>query len=439
MAMIRNVAWSLAGLGLPLLVGAAALPFLVARIGVEAVGILTLVWALIGYFSLFDFGLGRALTQQISASLNSDRVRHVPSLAKSGLLFTLVTGVLGGVLLAALSGPMGHRWLGISPALQDSAALSLCIAALGIPLTTVTTGLRGILEAYGAFRAANLLRLVLGVANFGLPALCAVWFGPSLVWMIASLVVARLVVLIGHWLAVNRLLAAGWQRTPFSRAQLATLFSFGAWMTVSNIVGPLMVTADRFIISALLGAQVVAYYTVPSEMLMRMLILPTALTTVLFPQLAALLVSNRVAATKLYRQCLGWMALAMTPLCLATALLSHWGLSIWLGPAFADQSWLIVVILAAGIWLNSIAFVPFAAVQASGQVQRIAKIHVLELLFYIPVLIYAIQAFGLIGAAVAWVLRVGVDLAVMLQAAHRAGLGAYNPAGPLSDGASRGS
>lgn len=437
MAMIRNVAWSLAGLGLPLLVGAAALPFLVVRIGVESVGILTLVWALIGYFSLFDFGLGRALTQQISASLTNDRVRHVPSLAKSGLLFTLGTGVLGGLLLAALAGPMGHRWLGVSPALQDSAALSLCVAALGIPLTTVTTGLRGILEAYGAFRTANLLRLVLGVANFGLPALCAVWFGPSLVWMIASLVVARLVVLVGHWLAVNRLLPVGWQHTPFNRAQLAKLFSFGAWMTVSNIVGPLMVTADRFIISAVLGAQVVAYYTVPSEMLMRMLILPTALTTVLFPQLAALLVSDGAAAKRLYRKSLGWIALAMTPVCVATALLSHWGLSLWLGAAFADQSWLIVVILAAGIWLNSIAFVPFAAVQASGQVQRIAKIHVLELLFYIPLLIYGIHQFGLIGAAVVWVVRVGVDLLVMLQAAQRAGLNGRSPAVSIPDAVSR--
>lgn len=422
MAMIRNVAWSLAGLGLPLLVGAAALPFLVARIGVESVGILTLVWALIGYFSLFDFGLGRALTQQISASLTDDRVRLVPSLAKSGLLFTLGTGVVGGLLLAVLAGPMGHRWLSVSPALQDSAALSLCVAAVGIPLTTVTTGLRGILEAYGAFRTVNLLRLVLGVANFGLPALCAVLFGPSLVWMIASLVAARLVVLVGHWLAVNRQLPDGWQRTHFNRAQLSTLFSFGAWMTVSNIVGPLMVTADRFIISAVLGAQVVAFYTVPSEMLTRMLILPTALTTVLFPQLAALLVSNRVAAAELYRKCLGWIALAMTPVCLATALLSHWGLSLWLGADFADQSWRIVVVLAAGIWLNSIAFVPFAAVQASGQVQRIAKIHVMELVFYIPLLIYGIRTFGLMGAAAAWVLRVGVDLLVMLHAAHHAGL-----------------
>ncbi|NQW95154.1 MAG: flippase [Polaromonas sp.] len=422
MAMIRNVAWTLAGLGLPLLVGAAALPFLIARIGVESVGILTLVWALIGYFSLFDFGLGRALTQQISVNLTSDRLHHVPSLAKSGVLFTLCTGVLGGLLLAALSSPMAHRWLGVSAALQDSAAVSLCIAAFGIPLTTATTGLRGILEAYGAFRIANVLRLALGVANFGLPALCVVWFGPSLVWMIVSLVGARLLVLVGHWLAVNRLLPAEWQRTPFSRAQLSKLFSFGAWMTVSNIVGPLMVTADRFVIAAVLGAQVVAFYTVPSEMLMRMLILPTALTTVLFPQLAALLVGDRAAAARLYRKCLGWIAVTMTPFCLAIALSSHWGLSLWLGAPFADQSWLVVVILTVGIWVNSIAFVPFAAVQASGQVQRIAKIHVMELLFYVPLLVYSVKQFGLTGAAVAWVVRVAVDLVFMLHAAHHAGL-----------------
>jgi O-antigen/teichoic acid export membrane protein len=422
MAMIRNVAWSLAGLGLPLLVGAAALPFLVARIGVESVGILTLVWALIGYFSLFDFGLGRALTQQIAINLTSKRLHHVPSLAKSGVLFTLVTGVLGGLLLAALSSPMAHRWLGVSDGLQDSAAMSLLVAALGVPLTTVTTGLRGVLEAYGAFRITNLLRLALGVANFGLPALCVIWFGPSLEWMIVSLVIARLVVLVGHWLAVNKLLPVGWQRAPFSRAQLSKLFSFGAWMTVSNIVGPLMVTADRFIIAAVLGAQVVAFYTVPSEMLMRMLILPTALTTVLFPQLAALMVGDREEATTLYRKCLGWIAVTMTPFCLVVALSSHWGLSLWLGPPFADQSWLVVVILTVGIWLNSVAFVPFAAVQASGQVQRIAKIHVLELIFYVPLLVYSVKQFGLIGAAVAWVVRVAVDLMFMLHAAHRAGL-----------------
>jgi hypothetical protein len=55
MSLKRNIVWNLAGTGLPLLVGALTIPYLPRTTGVEAFGVLTLVWALIGYFSLFDF------------------------------------------------------------------------------------------------------------------------------------------------------------------------------------------------------------------------------------------------------------------------------------------------------------------------------------------------------------------------------------------------
>ena len=408
-------------MGLPLLLGAVAIPFLLRNLGVESLGILTLVWALIGYFSLFDFGFGRALTQQISVSLAADNSKDIPALAKSGLLFTLVTGVAGGLLLAALAEPLGFQWLGISKPLQQSAAWSLLIAALGIPMTTATAGLRGILEAYCDFRTVNLLRMTLGIANFGLPVLCVLFIGPSLSWIIASLIAARFVVLIGHLIFVNRRLPSGWRAVPVNKIQLRRLSSFGAWLTVSNLVSPLMVNADRFVISMVLGAEMVAYYTVPSEMLMRLLILPSALTAVLFPRLAAMLVSDRANAVNLYRQCLSWCALVMTPVCLATALLSHWGLSLWLGTDFADRSWQIVVCLAVGVWVNSLAFVPFAAIQAAGHAKVTAKIHLAELLGYVPLLFWALSTFGLIGAALVWVARVCIDMVAMFWAAARLG------------------
>jgi len=70
--------WNLAGTGLPLILGVVTIPYLVKGIGVEAFGILTLIWSLIGYFSLFDFWLGRALTQRVAASLASEDIRAVP-------------------------------------------------------------------------------------------------------------------------------------------------------------------------------------------------------------------------------------------------------------------------------------------------------------------------------------------------------------------------
>lgn len=293
------------------------------------------------------------------------------------------------------------------------------LAALGIPLTTLATGLRGVLEAYEDFKWISLIRMGLGIASFGLPALCVMLIDTSLVWVVVSLVVARLVVLIAHLVLVNRQLHYAWWKIPASLAQMKKLLAFGAWMTVSNIVGPLMVTADRFIISATLGAGVVAYYTVPFEAMIRMLIIPTAISVALFPRLAAHFAGEPQLARALYWRAFRIVGMVLAPLCLATALASHWGLRLWLGASFADQSWLIVCILSLGIFFNGLAYISLATIQANGQAKKTAVLHCAELVLYLPSLFLALKWWGVAGAALVWTLRVGVDLAALTWMAHR--------------------
>ena len=420
MSLRRNILWNLAGAGLPLLAGTVLIPYLVRQAGMEVFGILTLVWALIGYFSLFDLGLGRALTQQVAQKLAAGRAAEVPALVKGGLLLTLAMGAVGGILLAAFAEPLAVHGLKVSEALHEDVFHALLIAAIGVPVTTVTVGLRGVLEAYEDFKDVNLLRIVLGLFNFGLPALSVWWFGPSLVPMVASLMVARLFFGMAHWMLVRRRLGGTLKGVGLlGRQNLSRLLSFGAWMTVSNIISPLMVTADRFVISAVLGAAVVAYYTVPSEVMSRVLILPGALTGALFPRLASLMAEDMAAAHKLYRQCMAVVAGALLPLCLALGLGGHWALSHWLGVDFADRSAPVVSILAIGLLLNGIAFVPFATVQAAGLARITAQLHAAEALFYFPLLWYGLKEFGLAGGAMAWTARVGLDLLLLLVVARK--------------------
>lgn len=414
MSLRRNTLWSLAGTGLPLLLGAVTIPYLIKTAGIEAFGVLTLVWALIGYFSLFDFGLGRALTQQVAAVRSAGAHAKLPELIKTGLWFTAVMGVAGGLILAALSGQLALNWLKVSVPLQTSTGHALLIAALGIPLTTVTTGLRGILEAYEDFKVVNLLRIGLGAANFGLPALSVMFIGNSLAWMVAGLIAARAIVLFAHMWLVHQKLPAGWASARLSSEHMRRLLSFGIWMTVSNLISPLMVTADRFIISGVLGATVVAYYTVPFEVVVRVLILPGALTAVLFPRLAAVRTTDPIEARRLYRKCIKIVAGVLLPVCLIIALGSKLGLTLWLGEAFAEQSWAIVCVMALGLLLNGVASVPFAAIQATGDARKTAYLHMFELIVYVPVLYASMTFFGLIGAAIAWTIRVAIDLVVLL-------------------------
>ena len=421
MSLRRNSLWNLAGTGLPLLIGAATIPYVIDQAGLESFGVLTLIWALIGYFSLFDFGLGRALTQQVAATRAAGDQTRLPGLMKTGLSFIAVSGFCGGVLLALIANSLATSWLNVSASLQEETWISLLITSIGIPLATATTGFRGILEAYEDFRGVNLLRMMLGAANFGLPALSIMLLGSSLIWMVASLILARIVVLLAHAWLVHRRVSKGWLHAKFNRKDIEQLLSFGGWMAISNIISPLMVTADRFVISAMLGASVVAHYTVPFEAIIRVLIVPGAITAALFPRLSAIVSADMIQSRAVYRRCLKTVAFILLPTCLTIVICSWWGLNLWLGKDFADSSWTIVCILALGVLFNGIAFVPFAAIQATGDARTTAYLHLVELALYVPALFTFLMLFGLVGAAAAWTVRVGIDLLALLIIASRRG------------------
>ena len=106
----------------------------------------------------------------------------------------------------------------------------------------------------------------------------------------------------------------------------------------------------------------------------------------------------------------------MLAVCVIGALLAHPALSIWLSPDFASESIHLVLILIVGIWINSVAMVPFTLLHAMGNARLTAIFHMLELVIYVVSLFYLVHALGLLGAAVAWVMRVALDWILL----HRA-------------------
>lgn len=413
MSIKRNTIWNLAGAGVPLIFASFCIPFVIGRIGVERFGVLTIVWVLIGYFSLFDFGLGRALTQRISSALARDEKHEIPDIAFNGIIFTLLTGLVGGLVLAVLAYPLAYDWLNISTSLQADACNSFLWATFGILLTTVSNGFRGVLEAYEDFRNTNILKIALGIANFVTPALSVILFGNDVTTMVIILVLFRLLVTFFYYLQVEKNVRVGWRQRKFSIHTIKDMLSFGAWMTVSNVISPIMVNFDRFFISNIQGGAMVAFYTVPFEIIVRILILPMALTTTLFPRFAATLESDRPSASKIYIRSFKLTALVLGAVCLLGVFLAKLGLTIWVGDEFAEKSTLVCWFLLVGVFFNGVALVPYSLIQASGNAKITAKLHITELILYLPLLIWMIHAFSINGAAIAWCLRVFLDFCLL--------------------------
>lgn len=188
--LARNTIWTLFGTLLPMAVAVVSIPPLVHALGLDRFGLLSLAWVVIGYFSLFDAGIGRALTKLAAERLGTNEEHSVPSLVWTSLLLLFALGVLGGLATFAVSARLVHGVLKIPAALQPEALKSFDMLALSIPTVTVTSGLRGILEAQQRFRLPNLIRIPMSIFSFVGP-LLALPFSHSLLPVVAILVVGR--------------------------------------------------------------------------------------------------------------------------------------------------------------------------------------------------------------------------------------------------------
>ena len=400
-----------------MLIGMAAIPYIYKHIGIERVGILTIIWALIGYFSIFDFGLGRAITQRIAGLPPDSAEQYKKNIATTGVFFTVLIGIAGGVVGFAAIELVGVSWVNSAPSLADEIRASFLLACLAIPATTATTGLRGILEGEEKFKVINLLKLILGLSNFLGPIAVIALYGAHLDYIVGSLVISRYIIFYIHYINIKHLLnTAG----KVSRDEASQLFRFGGWMTLSNLISPLMVVADRFLLANVLGAAIVAYYTIPADFMIRLLILPAAITTSLFPVFSKELSrKNYTNIEVLYKKSMRLIALMMGFIVICIFFGGKFGLDIWLGSEFAEKSSSVATVLSIGILFNSLAQIPHAYIQASGDARSTALIHAFESVLYLPTLYLLMQLHGVLGAALAWMMRALLDLILLHGKAMR--------------------
>src|SRR6267378_1295925 len=279
--LARNTIWNLLGQILPMAVGIVAIPLIIRGMGVERFGVLSLAWVVVGYFSLFDLGLGRALTKFVADRLGTKEEHDIAPLAWTSLLLLLILGVVGALATFAVSPLFVRRLLKIPGVLQAETLHGFYLLAVSIPIVTVTAGLRGILEALQSFRVVNLIRIPMSVFSFIAP-LLALPFSRSLVPVLAVLVMARFIGCGVHVWACSRAVPGLYRSPCFDSSFIVPLARFGGWMTVNNLVGPIMFYVDRFLVGALLSVSAIAYYTVPVDVVLRLIVIPTAVVSVLF-------------------------------------------------------------------------------------------------------------------------------------------------------------
>lgn len=411
MRLAVNAIYSMSGVALPMVVSIVTVPLYLHAIGGDRYGALMIAWLLLGYFGQADFGISRAITQRISA-LRREAPQNAQTLW-SGICGVMIFSMLSALLVYAAAGYFFSGPFKVDEGLRLEMMESRWALALCIPVIAITSVFAGALMGVEKFKLVSAGNMASSVAMQILPLFVARFHGIDMTSLIASALVGRALGLAiagaGAWWTMLR-----GQPMSASVDEFRHLFTFGAWIMLTMIVGPMMTMADRFVIGGTLGAAAVAVYTVPFQIANRSALFPFAVSQVLFPRFASDFGDRSLercrSATSLIAQLYAPMVIGLA--CLAAPLLK-----LWIGSKLDIQSILIGQIVLLGFWTNAIAGVPYAYIQARGNPRFAALLHVAELPLYVGVLYWLGMKFGLAGVAAAFSLRCALDAVLLSWAA----------------------
>ena len=417
--IVRNAVLNLVSEGWVFIVLLVAMPKLVRFLGETQFGLFSLAWVMIGYLTVLDIGVSRAATKFVSEHLADGNLASTRQVVRTAILANLALGLAGGAAVALISPVLVRYVFRVGPGLEYRANLVFYAAAAAIPVLLLQGIFRGVLSSYQRFGWITGVNTVATTLQWGLACVLA-WRGCDVAFVVSSTVLVRMLAAIGYGIVLWTILPKLNVFHLPDLAGLSKLVRFGSWVTVSQLVGPLLVYLDRVFIASFVSLGAVALYTVPYEAMTRLRVIPSSLVASLYPAFSERGSQERQSQLNhLYERSICYLLVLLLPTIMLLTVLGSDVLSIWMGRTFARQAVAIIELLALGVLANGMSYIPYNALQAAGRPDLTGKFHLLELPPYVALCLILIPRWGITGAALASTFRFALDAGLLFWAAQK--------------------
>jgi len=418
----RNSLYQLLSQGALLATAVFTTPYIVHKLGPDLYGLLVLIGITTNYFGVVELGLGQATIKFMADSYSR---RDWPEFRRvfwtSSVSYLVLGGIGAGAMLSCT--PLLLHFLKIPSYARGDAIRAFIISAAGLIVSLQVGVTSSVVRALERFEFLSSIGLATGLSQALLTVLL-LYLKFSLVGVIAGGAALQLGALIAYSFLV-RLLAPGLGKPAWNGKTFGGLAGFGAYVSVSQIIGPLLVHLEKFMVGSLLTMALVTYYTVPYGLVYSLSVIPTSVAIVIFPAFTRLYAEgNKERARELYTRATKFVFGCVLSLAVVLCVFARQILTAWIGADFGTRGTQVMQILAFAVVVNAVASIPFQFLQAIHRPDLTAKFHVLELIIHVPLCFGLITTFGLAGAALGWAARVTLDMVLLVRwAAEHVGLG----------------
>lgn len=355
--LLRNVVFNSGGWAVNLVVALLATPYFVMKLTPEGYGVYALILSLLGYYQLLDPGLAQGVTKFVAQFSSSADNATAHRFINAALLFEGAVGLVASAVLVGFADRI-LQVLSVSPGFYEQAKLGLYLCAGGflaqMLAKTLSSALSG-LQRYdftatvdaGANTLFNLLGIILLHVGYGLAALI-------------GLKVATILVTLGLFIYGLRRETGGIGLTyGVSRRIYKQLFSFSGFLFISQLSGTVTNYLVTFVIGAYLGPAAVTLYVVPRKLVQAIGGFLSRAAAVVFPYASELDARGDLPAIRrTYTRASRLFASFSIPLLLALAVFSRHILTVWMGPDFVADTWVVLTIISGTALLGALTTVP---------------------------------------------------------------------------------
>jgi O-antigen/teichoic acid export membrane protein len=420
----RSIAFAYFGVALPALVGLLLYPKLIHNLGPERFGALSLVLSIALFFSNFDFGVGLAVTRFIARLDGRNGARGgIRRLIRNAIWLQMAIGLMTGGLLLSVHHIWGFLRTDLSTGLHEEFNVAILWLSISIPLALIAGVVRNGFEGIGRFGIANALRAPASIGVFAVP-IALSFFTTSIDALTLALLLTRVVTTVSFVFIWSRFSPPEIHRSSrmidFWR-QSKVLLSYGGWVMVGVAAGGLIVMGilDRILIARLVDIAAVVYYAVSNDVIVRALLIPSAIASVLLTVLTRTFVAHHGQVPYFHRQATQVMADQVGPIAVLLVLNAKPLLGMLTGKPVPEDAVWILQGMATGYYIHALAHIPYCALHAAGAPKAAGFRHLVQLPAYATssAALLLTGYIGLMGWL--WCLWAVIDLLMLLVLMQR--------------------
>lgn len=373
-------------------------PFMLATLGETNYGLWVLVGSLVAYGTLFDLGISGAVVKYVAEYRARGEVEQARGLVATALWLYTVLGLLVVVLCAVIA-PFVPAWFNIPNSEQATARWLVLLSGIGVGLSIPCSTPAAVLKGLQRFDLINLVS-VTGTLLVAAATVVGLLLGGGVLGVVAVNIPIMLVMQVPSIWLVRRAapeLRFGWRGGNLRLAR--TVVTYSSAIFITQISGRLQTRTDEIVIGGFLPVTAVTPFAIARRLSEISGLLTNQFMKVLFPLASELHAENDQARLRsLYIIGTRLTLATFLPIGGATIVLARAVLSVWVGEAYGNYAYL-VVILTLSSFIDTSQWPAGSILQGMARHRPLAVLSSAAALLNLALSIALVRSFGLVGVA----------------------------------------